>query len=78
MRGDADAHWEQIVGQVAGCAKKAARGKKQDARGKEDWYYRARRLLPAEVWQHRMQSLDEIIAALVKASAYQKRTYKKT
>jgi four helix bundle protein len=51
-----------------------ALGSARETRG---WYYRARRLLSPDVLQHRMQLLDEIIAALVKASAYQKRTYKK-
>ena len=51
-----------------------ALGSARETRG---WYYRARRLLSPDVLQHRMQLLDEIIAALVKACAYQKRTYKK-
>ena len=51
-----------------------ALGSARETRG---WYYRARRLLSPGVLQHRTQLLNEIIAALVKASAYQKRTYKK-
>jgi hypothetical protein len=38
----------------------------------EDWMKGVPDDLRAEVLQHRLQLLDEIIAALVKASAYQK------
>jgi len=40
----------------------------------EDWMKGVPDDLRAEVLQHRLQLLDEIIAALVKASAYQRRT----
>jgi four helix bundle protein len=52
-----------------------ALGSARETRG---WYYRARRLLPSDVMQHRLQLLDEIISALVGASNYQKRRGKRT
>lgn len=51
-----------------------ALGSARETRG---WYQRARRLLPPEVLQHRMELLDEIISALVGAAAYQKRQPKR-
>ena len=46
-----------------------ALGSARETRG---WYYRARRLLSAEVLEHRLHLLDEIIGGLVKNVAYQR------
>ena len=46
------------------------------ARESRGWYYRARHLLDAEVLQHRIRLLDEIIAALV-LSCNQQREFTK-
>jgi four helix bundle protein len=50
-----------------------ALGSARESRG---WYYRGRRFLRPEVFQHRIKLLDEIIAALV-LSSDQQRQYKK-
>jgi four helix bundle protein len=50
-----------------------ALGSARESRG---WYYRGRRLLDPEVVNHRIQLLDEIIAALI-LSSEQQRKYRK-
>jgi len=44
------------------------------ARGSRGWYYRGRRFLRPDILQHRIQLLDQIIAALV-LSCNQQRGY---
>jgi four helix bundle protein len=50
-----------------------ALGSARESRG---WYYRGRRFLSPEVFEHRVQLLDEIVAALVLSSERQ-RQYRK-
>ena len=52
---------------------RVALGSARESRG---WYYRGRRFLTGEVCDHRIQLLDEIIAALVLSSG-QQRQYRK-
>lgn len=47
-----------------------------EARETHGWYYRARRLLPASVVQHRLALADEVIALLVRAIDQQRRKSK--
>ena len=47
-----------------------ALGSARESRG---WYYRGRRFLRPEVFEHRTRLLDEIIGALVMASGQQRR-----
>lgn len=44
------------------------------ARETQGWYFRAKHLLSSEVLEHRLALIDEIIALLVKAIGYQRRT----
>ena len=53
---------------------RVAIGSARETRG---WYYRARRLLPADVLSHRYALLDEIIAMLVSAASHQRRQPKR-
>jgi len=48
-----------------------ALGSARETRG---WYFRAKHLLPLEVLEHRLALIDEIIALLVKAIGYQRKT----
>jgi len=43
------------------------------ARETQGWYFRAKNLLPADVLNHRIALIDEIISLLVKAISYQRR-----
>ena len=52
---------------------RVALGSARESRG---WYYRGRRFLAPDVFKHRVQMLDEIIAALVLSSG-QQRQYRK-
>jgi four helix bundle protein len=44
------------------------------ARETQGWYLRAKHLLPEEVLEHRLALIDEIIALLVAAIGYQRKT----
>jgi four helix bundle protein len=44
------------------------------ARETQGWYFRARYLLKAEVLEHRLVLMDEVIALLVKTIGYQRKT----
>jgi four helix bundle protein len=44
------------------------------ARETQGWYFRSKHLLSSEVLEHRLTLIDEIIALLVKAVGYQRRT----
>ncbi len=50
-----------------------ALGSARESRG---WYYRGRRFLSPEVFQHRIQLLDQIISALVLSSNQQHRYHR--
>ncbi len=43
------------------------------ARETQGWYFRGKHLLSAEVLEHRLTLIDEVIALLVKAIGYQRR-----
>lgn len=51
-----------------------ALGSARESRG---WYYRGRRFLAPKVFEHRIQLLDEIIAALVLSSGQQRQYHKR-
>ena len=53
---------------------RVALGSARESRG---WYYRGRRFLSPEAFTHRIQLLDEIIAALVLSSGQQRKYHRR-